>query len=120
MVTVGVLYQAGPRRPLLLALNRAPTAGPVAPLAQEQRTHSGLHSPIRVMSETRPYTTSGAAAISTVTSSCAMRFDMVKAPGDLDGCLSLTGHLTWSIWHVQTYLSMTERDGLPRVAVRRA
>src|SRR5207248_5695316 len=34
-------------------LNRAPTAGPVAPPTHSHRTVSGLHSPIRVTSVTR-------------------------------------------------------------------
>src|SRR6188472_3537157 len=79
-VTTGVLNQDGPRRPLLRARNLAPTAGPVALPAQLQRQHSGLHSPMRVMSDTRPYTVSGGAAMSIVTSSWSPRAVMA-APG---------------------------------------
>src|SRR5262245_24462490 len=82
-MTVGVLNHAGPRLPLLIALNRAPTTGPVAPLVHVHRTHSGLHWPIRVMSEPSRYTCSGEAAISTVTSSWAIRLDMGCAPFSL-------------------------------------
>ena len=44
-VTTGVLNQPGPRPPLFLALNRAPTAGPVAPLVQAQLGTRGSTRP---------------------------------------------------------------------------
>src|SRR5579863_4396922 len=114
-VTLGVLYQAGPRPPLFLALNRAPTAGPVAPLAHEQRTHSGLHSPIRVMSATSPYTVSGEASMSMVTSSWAMRLVMCCSS---DFACPRQG-LTPLLCNGQTHLSMTDSAD-SRVALRRA
>jgi hypothetical protein len=52
-VTTGLLLQSGPRPALLIALNRAPTAGPVAPSSQVQLTISGAISGVRVTSETR-------------------------------------------------------------------
>src|SRR4051794_15183554 len=79
-LTMGVLNHAGPRLPLFLALKRAPTMGPVAPLVHVQRLHSGLHSPMRVMSETSWYTRSGDAAISTETESCGFRCFMAVLP----------------------------------------
>ena len=81
-VTVGVLNQAGPRLPLFLALKRAPVTGPTAPLVQVHSIHSGLHSLMRVMSETSAYTSSGGAAISIETESWELRLDM-------EGLLSL-------------------------------
>src|SRR3954471_18112322 len=78
-VTVGRLNQAGPRRPLFLALNRAPTTGPATPLAQVHRTHSGLHCPMRVMSETRACTCSGGAPICVETASWVIRLGTVAS-----------------------------------------
>ena len=49
-------------------LNRAPTAGPVAPCVHRASKVSGENSPIRVTSLTRSQTFSGAAAIVSVTS----------------------------------------------------
>src|SRR5438132_194793 len=49
---------------LLVPLKRAPTLGPDAPRSHLPPVHSGLHSPMRVMSETSSYTSSGGAAIS--------------------------------------------------------
>src|SRR4051794_7430838 len=46
---------------LLDPLNRAPTVGPVAPSIHSLLTFSGLHSPIRVTSDTRSYSFSGGA-----------------------------------------------------------
>src|SRR4051812_18415566 len=44
---------------LFVPLNRAPPAGPAAPSSHWHLTVSGLHSPMRVTSETRSYTFSG-------------------------------------------------------------
>src|SRR5215216_6595260 len=61
LVTVEVVVQDSLR--LFFALNFAPTAAPVAPSSHLPPRFSGLHSPYRVTSETRPYTTSGLAAM---------------------------------------------------------
>src|SRR5436305_12182703 len=49
--TSGLVLHRMNRR-LLLPLNLAPTAGPVAPSIHPHLTVSGLHSPMRVTSET--------------------------------------------------------------------
>src|SRR5438309_8331412 len=65
--TRGLLLQRiNPRR--LVPLNRAPTAGPVAPPSHRHRTVSGLHSPIRVTSVTNSYSFSGGPFTCRVTS----------------------------------------------------
>ncbi len=68
-VTVQGDQYVGPT-PLRLTwpLNRAPTAGPVAPCVHLASKVSGENSPIRVTSLTRSQTFSGAAAIVSVTS----------------------------------------------------
>src|SRR5947209_1442913 len=48
-------------RRLFDPLKRAPTAGPVAPSIHSPFTVSGLHSPMRVTSDTRSYSFSGGA-----------------------------------------------------------
>src|SRR3954470_23880428 len=101
-VTVGVFRHAGPRRPLLAALKRAPTTGPVDPLVHVQRTHSGLHSPIRVMSETSEYTSFGEAAISVETVSCGIRLDIGWCSS---ACLPLIGGLTASLLRIRPALA---------------
>ena len=53
MISGLVLHRARPR--LLVPLNRTPGAGPVAPSSHTHSTVSGLHSPIRVTSDTRSY-----------------------------------------------------------------
>src|SRR6266568_2359395 len=54
-----VLQRITPR--LLVPLKRAPTAGPVAPPIHSHLAVSGLHSPMRVTSDTRSYSFSGGA-----------------------------------------------------------
>ena len=58
--------------------------------------HSGLQSPIRVMSETSAYTASGVAVISFETSSWAMRWVMTLLPLVQSG-LSVTDELTTAL-----------------------
>src|SRR5436305_1747713 len=58
--TSGVVLQRTKPR-LFVPLNRAPTTGPVAPFTHWHFTVSGLHSPIRVTSDTRSYSFSGGA-----------------------------------------------------------
>ena len=51
-VTTGLFGHDGRCGTLLIALNRAPTAGPVAPSSHVQLKISGLNSGVRVTSET--------------------------------------------------------------------
>ena len=62
MIT-GLLLQFGPRPCLLIALKRAPTAGPVAPSSHSTLTMSGVSSGVRVTSATRAYSASGDASM---------------------------------------------------------
>src|SRR5581483_6563389 len=58
--TVGLVLHRAKLR-LLVPLKRAPTAGPVAPSIHSHFTVSGLHSPMRVTSDTSSYSFSGGA-----------------------------------------------------------
>src|SRR5258705_3592971 len=72
------------RIPILFRpLNTAPTVGPVGPGAAPAHltpVHSGLQSPMRARSETRPHTTSGLAATSTLTDTCCCSVLMERRP----------------------------------------
>src|SRR3954451_1731302 len=67
---------------LLVPLNRAPGTAEVAVPSQRQRTHSGLHSPIRVTSASKAHTISGAAEISTATASVVIPAPLLPGAND--------------------------------------